>query len=90
MTTVERITEENLNYNELLNQAVSKQGTIAKCYSLFHNYSIQNQIIAMYQMESRGMNITPINSMSGWNKLGRRIKKVVKQSHCGCLLADTK
>lgn len=75
MATVERITEKNLNYNELLNQAISEQGTISKCYSLFHNYSIQNQILAMYQMKLRGMNITPINSMAGWNRLGRRIKK---------------
>ena len=32
MATVERITKENLNYNELLNQAISEQGTISKCY----------------------------------------------------------
>ena len=29
----------------------------------------------MYQMKLRGMDITPINSMAGWNRLGRRIKK---------------
>ncbi len=69
------ITEDQINYNDLLNQAISGKGTLSKCFSMFHNYSIHNQVIAMYQMNMMNLSITPLNTYNGWNRLGRKVKK---------------
>ena len=75
MTTTQAQKIEKINYNDLLNEALIGEGTISKCYSLFHRYSIQNQLLACKQLRMRGLDISPINSFSGWNKLNRHIKK---------------
>ena len=69
------ITEQQINYNELLQKAITEKGTISNCYKMFYNYSIGNQIIAMYQMELMGLKITPIKTFNGWKQLGRYVKK---------------
>ena len=66
--------EFNPNYSELLTQVVTEKGTISNCFRMFHQYSIHNQLLAYYQMRTMNLPITPINSFSGWNKLGRKIK----------------
>ena len=64
-----------LNWSALLVEAVTKPGTISKAYSAFWRYSVGNQMLAMAQCAARGLEIGPLNSLKGWNKLGRRVKK---------------
>lgn len=64
-----------VDMNEMLISVLKDKGTIAKCYSNFHNYSIVNQFLAYWQMKSRNIEISPINSFGGWKKLKRSIKK---------------
>ena len=59
----------------LLQEAVSKPGLINRAYSLFHNYSIGNQVAAMVQCAERGIDPGPINTYPGWQKLGRQVCK---------------
>ena len=61
-----------VDYTKVLDYAFNTEGVISKCYSLFHNYSFFNCLLAGYQL---GNNLEPINCMSGWNKLGRKVKK---------------
>lgn len=61
-----------VDYIKVLDYAFNTEGVISKCYSLFHNYSFFNCLLAGYQL---GNNLEPINCMSGWNKLGRKVKK---------------
>ena len=49
-------------YNALLNEAISQPGYISKCYSVFHDYSIGNQLIAMDQLTRRNLPISPIST----------------------------
>jgi hypothetical protein len=66
MNTIKKI-----NYNELLEEAFTKEGKIASCFSIFHNYSRLNCFIALSQVEKA----EPLNCFTGWQKMGRKIKK---------------
>ena len=66
--------EFTVNYSDLLNEVLTKEGTVSKCFSLFHNYSVNNQFLAYWQLKSKGIPLSPINCLTGWNKLGRSVK----------------
>lgn len=59
----------------LLHQAVNTPGHAAKCYSMFHNYSFGNQLLALWQMTDRGIDIGPIATFKKWKSLGRSVRK---------------
>jgi antirestriction protein ArdC len=59
----------------LLVDAVNKPGLIMEAYSAFHRYSIANQILALVQCHGRGIEPGPINTFSGWQALGRNVKR---------------
>lgn len=63
------------DFGELLQEIVTKEGTISQCYRLFHNYSVCNQWLAYIQMASRGIELSPINSYGGWQKLNRQVRR---------------
>lgn len=64
--------EFSVNYSHLIKEALEKPGVLSDCYRLFHNYSIHNQILAMYQLHG---DICPINTYNGWKSMGRQVKK---------------
>ena len=66
---------DKINWSNLLQSAVSESGIISKAYSLFHNYSLGNQIAAMMQCSMRGIEPSPINTYHGWQNLNRQVKK---------------
>jgi hypothetical protein len=63
------------NWSELLVSAVRKPGLMMKAYSLFHNYSLGNQLAALAQCEERGLEPGPINTFPGWLSLKRQVKR---------------
>src|SRR5438034_5500778 len=66
---------EEIQFRQLLEEAVTKPGTLMKAYSLFWNYSLGNQILALIQANSRGIQLGPIASFNRWKELGRYVKK---------------
>jgi hypothetical protein len=44
---------EQVQFKRLLEEAVTKPGTLMKAYSLFWNYSLGNQILALIQATER-------------------------------------
>src|SRR4029077_8009624 len=66
---------EEIQFRQLLNEAVTKPGTIMKAYSLFWNYSLGNQILALFQADRRGIALGPIASFNRWKDLGRYVKR---------------
>jgi hypothetical protein len=60
---------------DLLVQAVSQPGTIARCYSVFWSYSLGNQLAALSQCQVRGIQPGPINTYGGWQALGRQVRR---------------
>ena len=60
---------------DLLHEAVTKPGVIATCYRTFYRYSVGNQLDAYGQCLSRKLELGPLNTYKGWEKLGRTVKK---------------
>ncbi len=66
---------EEIQFRQLLDEAVSKPGTLMRAYSLFWNYSLGNQILALIQANRRGIGLGPIASFNRWKELGRHVKR---------------
>lgn len=63
------------DFAALLATATTEPGTINAAYSLFHAYSISNQIYALLQCHARGIAIGPIATYHRWHELGRQVRK---------------
>ena len=66
---------EQVQFRRLLIEAVTKPGTLMKAYSLFHQYSLGNQILAYLQALERDIPLGPIASFNRWKELNRHVKK---------------
>src|ERR1700752_4925084 len=66
---------EEIQFRQLLEEAVTKPGTLMRAYSLFWNYSLGNQILALIQANQRGIALGPIASYNKWKELGRHVKR---------------
>lgn len=66
---------EKPDWGKLFSLMLSEPGKQAEYYSLFHNYSLGNQALAISQMLERGIPIGPIASFNAWKKLGRQVQK---------------
>src|SRR5205809_1316193 len=66
---------EEIQLRQLLEEAVNKPGTLMRAYSLFWNYSLGNQILALIQANQRGLALGPIASFNRWKELSRHVKR---------------
>src|SRR5215475_14656083 len=66
---------EEIQFRQLLEEAATKPGTLMRAYSLFWNYSLGNQILALMQANRRGIVLGPIASFNRWKELGRHVKR---------------
>src|SRR3989442_479581 len=66
---------EEIQFRQLLEEAVTKPGTLMKAYSLFWNYSLGNQLLAFSQANQRSIPLGPIASFNRWKELGRHVKR---------------
>ena len=64
-----------MSFATLLDEAVSKPGSIHAAYSAFHGYSIGNQLLALVQCAQRQIPVGPIATFMGWKDKGRYVKK---------------
>lgn len=63
------------DWSLMFEQALCQPGLLSKAYSMFHEYSLGNGLIAVGQLIARGLPITPIASYKKWLELGRQVKK---------------
>src|SRR2546427_3238569 len=66
---------EEIQFRQLLEEAVTKPGTLMRAYCLFWNYSLGNQILALIQANRRAIPLGPIASFNRWKDLGRYVKR---------------
>jgi len=59
----------------LLQDAVTKPGTISTAYHMFHGYSLGNQMLAHWQLRSRNITPGPLATFKRWQALGRCVRK---------------
>src|SRR5215470_11995033 len=69
---------EEIQFRQLLEEAVTKPVTLMKAYSLFWNDSLGNQILALIQANRRGTALGPIASFNRWKEMGRHVKRAEK------------
>jgi hypothetical protein len=67
--------KEYTKWAELLKQAVEEPGFLMDAYSAFHNYSLGNQLSAMFQCFGRHIPLGPIDTYKGWQAKGRQVQK---------------
>lgn len=68
----------NPQWTELLQKAVTEPGIISEAYQRFHNYSLGNQLLAMFQCAAREIAPGPLGTFMHWKELGRNVKKGAK------------
>src|SRR5437867_6508617 len=67
--------QNDIQFRQLLEEAVNKPGTLMRAYSLFWNYSLGNQILALIQANQRGIPLGPIASFNRWKELDRYVRR---------------
>lgn len=60
---------------DLLVAAVNEPGTISAAYSAFHNYSVGNQMLALFQCRARDIQPGPLATFKGWQNKERMVRK---------------
>src|ERR1700733_1253834 len=68
-------TTETDRWAEILEAAVKTPGLVLSAYSNFHNYSLGNQMAAIFQCGRRNITPGPIATYSKWQELGRQVRK---------------
>jgi antirestriction protein ArdC len=63
------------SWQAILQDAIAKPGSIHDAYTRFHNYSVGNQLLAMFQCAARGLQPGPIATFVRWKELGRHVRK---------------
>ncbi|TFD15497.1 hypothetical protein E3T26_06865 [Cryobacterium sp. TMT1-21] len=66
----EKINPKELEWAELLEEAINLDGSLGQTYSRFHSYSFGNQI-ALYMQGATG----PVASYKKWTELGRQVRR---------------
>jgi antirestriction protein ArdC len=64
-----------VSWAALLDEAVKKPGFIHEAYSRFHNYSLGNQLLALFQCFERSIQPGPLATFPKWRELDRYVRK---------------
>jgi antirestriction protein ArdC len=70
-----RVGNYETTWSNLLSDAVSTPGKLLEAYTAFHNFSVANSLLALFQCYERGITPGPLNTYKGWQQLGRQVKK---------------
>ena len=62
-------------FADLLQSAVHESGILSQAYQQFHSYSLGNQLLAMMQCHTRGLEPGPMATYVRWQELGRHVKR---------------
>src|SRR5215470_2315830 len=82
--TIIRLGNRETTWSDLLRDAVSTPGKLLEAYTAFHNFSIGNSLLALFQCYDRVITPGPLNTYKGWQQLGRQVRKVKRPSSCVC------
>ena len=64
-----------IKWEQLLEEAVNKPGSMLAAYSQFHQYSLGNCMLALMQCQGRDIQPGPIATYNRWQELGRHVKR---------------
>ena len=64
-----------ISWAALLDEAVTKPGYIHQAYSRFHQFSLGNQLLVLFQCLDRSIPLGPLASYTKWKQLGRQVQR---------------
>jgi antirestriction protein ArdC len=64
-----------ISWAALLQEAVTKPGYIHEAYSRFWNYSLGNQLLALFECLERKVQPGPLATFLKWKEMGRHVRK---------------
>ncbi|MBK3780355.1 hypothetical protein G3A43_08795 [Paraburkholderia aspalathi] len=67
--------QREVDWYDLLEEAVREPGQLAAAYKFFHQYSLSNRWLASTQLRAMGLPLTPINTFKGWLGAERPVQK---------------
>jgi hypothetical protein len=70
-----RVGNSETAWSDLLRDAVSTPGKLLEAYTAFHNFSVGNSLLALFQCYQRRITPGPLNTYKGWQQLGRQVRK---------------
>ena len=73
--TTLRLGNSETTWSYLLRDAVSTPGKLLEAYTAFHNFSVGNSLLALFQCYERKITPGPLNTYKGWQQLGRQVRK---------------
>jgi N-terminal domain of anti-restriction factor ArdC len=62
-------------WSDLLRDAISIPGKLLEAYTAFHNFSVGNSLLALFQCYEREITPGPLNTYKGWRQLGPQVRK---------------
>lgn len=65
---------QNMTWRKLLKEIITSPGLVSEAFRKFHRYSIGNRIMALIQLDARGIQPGPLATLKQWNKQGRKVK----------------
>jgi hypothetical protein len=65
----------DVDWYDLLEEAVREPGELAASYRFFHQYSLTNRWLAATQLRALGLPLLPINTFKGWLGAERPVQK---------------
>lgn len=71
----ERTSPVKAEWDKLLQEALTKPGSVNKAYHLYHHFSLSNSIWLLMQLAERGIEAGPAASYNHWRKVGRQVRK---------------
>lgn len=73
--TTLRLGNSETTWSDLLRDGVSTPGKLLEAYTAFHNFSVGNSLLALFQCYKREIAPGPLNTYKGWQQLGRQVRK---------------
>src|SRR6266536_1118932 len=70
-----RLGNSETTWSDLLRDAVLTPGKLLEAYTAFHNFSVGNSLLALFQCYERQITPGPLNTYKGWQQLGRQVRK---------------
>jgi hypothetical protein len=67
-----------INWHDLLFDAVSEPGKLQEAFRYFHSYSLGNMIAIETQCRNKGIELGPVATYKRWQTLGRQVTKGAK------------
>lgn len=66
---------QTISFSTLLETVATEPGKLEQAFTRFHNYSLGNQLLALFECAARGIEPGPLATYPTWQGLGRQVRR---------------